>query len=948
MKGLRSKLLAGLTVQAIALCLASPAMGQDAAAVESGDQAREPEAAATAATAAEPASENAIVVTGYRASLENAQAVKRRAPVVMEAITPQDLGKFTDSSISDQLQRVPGVQVDRDNDGRSGDHVSIRGMGPQFITTTFNGRTPAGYGREGLQYLRMFATDVLPSEIMGGVQIYKSSSAEMPEAGLGGEVNFDTLRPLDYRAPNGANIFGNITVKGTSNNYTSEWGKGISGAIGGKFFDDTIGIVIAGVKNDAPFKRWDYEIRPNQVTVNVQRPDNTVQQQSVLFPSQTLVESIRGTQKRTAISSDIQWRPNENLEINLDYTYSRLDKPTVWDVLDIGYNSGGTFLPGGITIEKGGVIGLDYSKYSGGSGIAFGGLYPYQYRNDAELTMRGANVKWHNDSFFVAVDGFQSKTDTLMSANFAWIPLLDSAIPANNLINYSTNVGLPAIVNAGAPSLGNPSNFSTTFYPGQRYIVASHDVTSLRLDFGANVNDNITLKAGVRYNEGDVDTRDILGNSSATAAQLRQLFPAYLPGAPDCIFPGTKYAFCQPFQDPLAAAAINNAFIAPADLNAAPFGGPFSGVTTTQAGTWNISSIVSHANVEKTKAAYAQMDFKGLAGKMDFEGNVGVRVVKTTESAQALQSVSYVDLDNQTTRPISFGIVTETNSYTNVLPSANLTLHPSHDVNVRLAATKSLSRPEFEDMSPTNAIGIPDPQLATTTPSSVGIARIGNINLKPMTAWNFDLTVEKYTPSGGSFVVSLFYKAVKDFVVSRPRPNATIDGYGSQGFNITSAENSSTGRAYGAELGFHQPLSVLSDALDGFGVQANYTYVDTQVDEPIDGLILPFLGASKHNANGALYYSKGKLDARIAASYRSSYLSQVPWGGTRPVYLFTEGSTSLDASISYAVTENFDITVTGSNLTKQDRRDFAPNNMPMLLNYITAPRVIAIALRAKL
>jgi len=69
-----------------------------------------------------------IVVTGFRASLQAAQRAKRSASEVVEAITPEDLGKFTDNSIADELQRVPGVQIDRGTDGRSGDHVSIRGM----------------------------------------------------------------------------------------------------------------------------------------------------------------------------------------------------------------------------------------------------------------------------------------------------------------------------------------------------------------------------------------------------------------------------------------------------------------------------------------------------------------------------------------------------------------------------------------------------------------------------------------------------------------------------------------------------------------------------------------------------------------------------------------------------------------------------------------------------
>src|SRR6266851_4190378 len=182
-----------------------------------------------------------IVVTGIQAALQAAQKEKRNASEVVEAITPEDLGKFTDNSIADELQRVPGVQIDRGTDGRSGDHVSIRGMGSEFITTTVNGRTPGGYGIEGLRGLREFAVDVLPSEILSGVLIYKTPSAELVESGLGGEVDFQTLKPLDYKPKSGEHYFGSITAKTQTNSTEPKWGKGVSGIFGDKLLDGTLG-----------------------------------------------------------------------------------------------------------------------------------------------------------------------------------------------------------------------------------------------------------------------------------------------------------------------------------------------------------------------------------------------------------------------------------------------------------------------------------------------------------------------------------------------------------------------------------------------------------------------------------------------------------------------------------------------------------------------------------
>lgn len=118
-----------------------------------------------------------VQVTGYRASLDAAQSLKKDSAEVIEAIAPEDLGKFTDNSIAGALQRLPGVEVDQNTDGRTGDHVSIRGIGSEYVTTTVNGRTPLGYGYEGMTELREFPIDIFPTEVLSGAVVYKTPSA---------------------------------------------------------------------------------------------------------------------------------------------------------------------------------------------------------------------------------------------------------------------------------------------------------------------------------------------------------------------------------------------------------------------------------------------------------------------------------------------------------------------------------------------------------------------------------------------------------------------------------------------------------------------------------------------------------------------------------------------------------------------------------------------------
>lgn len=155
-------------------------------------------------TANNPATELAeIQVTGIRASVQAAQEIKREAPSVVEAITLEELGKFTDSSISDALQRIPGVNIDRSlfPQGGTQDSVAIRGLsGSAYGSTTLNGRDALGttdfFGGGG----RGFDFASVPPDILGAVTVYKTSTSELLEPGMAGQVDLKTLRPLDYAA----------------------------------------------------------------------------------------------------------------------------------------------------------------------------------------------------------------------------------------------------------------------------------------------------------------------------------------------------------------------------------------------------------------------------------------------------------------------------------------------------------------------------------------------------------------------------------------------------------------------------------------------------------------------------------------------------------------------------------------------------------------------------
>lgn len=905
-------------------------------------------------TAGADAGTDDIVVTGFRSALAASQRAKRDAPVVLEAITPEDLGRFSDNSIADQLQRVPGVQIDRGTDGRSGDHVTIRGLGAQFVTATMNGRTPGGYGSEGLVNLRQFAVDVLPSEILSGVLIYKTPSASMVESGLGGTVDFQTLKPLDYNPKDGRSYFGNISFRGSDTNYTKAMGWGVSGVYGAKLFNDTLGIVVSGMANNNPQHTYYVENRPTTQTLNVANASGTISQQNVLVPGKFDFGLRRFEAKRVAFNGTVQWKPADNLVLTADYTYSKYNRPDdrLYDEIG-GYSdsalTSGVFQPGGVTIANGAATNFDFSKYTPPAGTTAAAIgvdrVPLGYNNNANIQVGGLNAKWNSGRWTVSTDLSFNKLHS--DQNLFILPSNFVNYPSYNSLNYAANTSGPPTFNIGAPDLSSPSlySISTTI---QRLALTRNNGLSGNLDVAYEANDVLTLKAGARWAQQRVDVRSATNVASLTAEQSRIVTGLTFPGGTLNIFPGYNFGLnTVPYSTTVNVAGQNNGFVPVLSLDSALLSGPFSQAATAGTNGWSLDSGTSHRNVERTLAGYVQADVKGTLFAMAFTGNIGVRVVRTSEQAQAYGSIRYVDArQGLPTRPDSTYVpFNYSNDYTNALPSFNINFQAARNVNLRLAVAKTLSRPEYESMSPINSIIVPDPNSAGYNANSLGTASIGNANLKPETAWNYDATLEFYTGTSGSIIGSVFYKDVSNVIGTSTVTGVTIPGQGSQKFDVTTAENLSNGYVFGFEAGFNQSLAILARPLSGFGIQANYVYVDSKISQPINGERYGFPGASKHSVNATFYYSKGALDARVSLAHRTSYLSQLPYIIAYPTS--TTGSTNVDASVTYTFNDHLDVTLTASNLTGQNRRDYV-GNVANLVNFYTVPRQVSATVRLKL
>jgi TonB-dependent receptor len=217
------RIAARTTASTLALCAfaAQPAFAQDAPPPPEDVVATEP--VAEQAPEEQVGDEGDIVVTGYRAALGSAQGIKRNADTLVDVITAEDIGALPDRSVAEALQRVPGVNISRFEQRNDPDRFSVEGSGViirglPFVRSELNGRDifSANGGRE------LSFNDVSP-ELLGRVEVFKNTTADMIDGGISGTVNLVTRKPLDR---NGFNIAG--TIEGNYGDLADEWSPGFS------------------------------------------------------------------------------------------------------------------------------------------------------------------------------------------------------------------------------------------------------------------------------------------------------------------------------------------------------------------------------------------------------------------------------------------------------------------------------------------------------------------------------------------------------------------------------------------------------------------------------------------------------------------------------------------------------------------------------------------------
>jgi len=840
-----------------------------------------------------------IQVKGIRNSILKAQHLKRNADSVIDAISADDLGKFSDASISDAIQRIPGVQIERNDGGQEGDRVSIRGLGPTYVTTTVNGRTAMSSGTEGLSNLRSFNLEVIPTDVISTVVVKKTPTASDPESGLAGSVELVTRKALDAsQFKDNKNYFGSATLQGDKGSIGDDLGHRVSFIFGAKTEDDSLGFYISYL--DSESKPGRDQLFPTVIQEDIQidnSGDGLVDEivEGVHIINAIDFEPIRETQLRESFAAGMQWKVNDDLMITADTVYTSFDNASIRNRIAPVFGpaiAGSIFSPNDIIISD--INGHKTLQSVNEGGFSDGQVVPVQFipflfGNKTESSVSGLNFDYQiTDNLHVNVDFHYSDVDYVQDLD---LPILVQDVDANQ-VSFNTNNGL------FHADLGDIDNANYAYDPGLslvRDVFMEGEQYGTRADFEYIFDNGLveSVEFGFRYTKEEVDSvrTNILSVSGDLTAD--ELYDIGQAGIGNTNIDYDFYSGSNVFND-----------FPDGDLGIFYDGVPNLGKTNDL----GVDPASSFAYEEKVLAFYSEGNMSGEIFGLDYTSNIGVRAVNVKFSGQGVR----VNPDSSTT-PTS-----TSNDYWEVLPSANLGLDLNDNLTLRLAAAKVMSRPNPSDLVPREAAN------PVTNIGDIPSGQRGNVELEPTISYIVDATLEYYNDIEGAYTGSIFYKDVNDFIFPITT-RETLPGQGSTIFDVRTPLNFSDGNVVGVELGFNQPFDFLDGILSGFGLQANYTYSDSEFDKDVGDNGFGFPGSSKHNFNSILYFEKNGFGTRLSYIYRDDYFRNLPGQGAQAENssaVFTESDQRVNINVSYDINDNLSIFADVNNITEEGRRDF--------------------------
>jgi len=793
-----------------------------------------------------------MVITGTRLNLSTTQGIKRNRIEIVDSVVADDIAKLPDFSVTEALQRVTGVQISRDRG--EGAAVTIRGLTQQ--ETTLNGREifTAGGGRN-LDF------NDIAADLVAGIDVYKTSAADHIEGGVGGRIDLRTRRPFDFNTPQAI-----ASIRAIHGDLVDERKNQFSLLLANRW--NATGMSEFGMLLNLAAQERAWREDQKNVGAPLTRTD-LVPGQTVLAPNGTTETSSLGTRKREGAHLMLQWRPSEPFDLYAEVSHAQLR--TLQNSYQFTTSAPGTgnFVPGSVTLFPG--------------------------------TKDVQNVTWTNASFSsigAARDTIDRTSQFAIGGNWTKEALTLKAdlsyTKSHSNLNYTATT-----LNGTAPTLTqNLSGNVPSSSPGGIDLLKLNSYTTAGIFHASRPFDG-HLKAGQL--DGEYAIGGKLIDSITAGLRLSKRHATNAPGQV-VFFPATVaannaagLAITNPVSDFFPGSSSASSYLlgnpdAARDVNAlrAALGINATIPSSNPLGTWSID--------EDTRSAYAMLNLRSSALPLD--GNLGLRAVRTRASVSGYRSLS-----GGGTTPIAIDQVK-----TDVLPSLNLRYELSDGIYLRGAASKTLTRPDFNQMSPS---------LTLNSVQQTGSA--GNPALQPVRADNLDIALERYFGKTMALHATAFFKKVDGFVLTR----SAQENWDGIAYQVSRPYNANTTDIRGLELGYQQFYDFLPGWLRGFGLQANYTFIDSKSFDAALVRKTALQNISRHSFNLVGIYERGPYAVRLAWNWRDKFLAatqNVTGTGVLPIYNKAYGW--LDTSLIWRAHDQLTFALEGQNLLRTRRTSY--------------------------
>lgn len=837
-----------------------------------------------------------VIVTGIRYSLAKSVGAKRDADIISDAIVAEDIGKFPQQNMAESLQRITGVQITRSKG--EGQLVSVRGLDPKFTQLLYNGRQlPAASGS------RNFDFTILSADFVSALLVAKSPSADSRDGGIAATINVQTAKPLDLGSRRAA-----VTFEGIHESNPDSVQPHVSAFFSDSFAEDRLGLAF-GVdysKRDLQVERFEafgFEngveaSRVPQLDYNVDGDFND----TFRFNHASNYGMDLGERERKSVMAALQFRPNDVFEGRADVLFSEFNSDAAFPLNSHRF-----------TNNLGPVVA---SRQDANGALIFLDSDGVDHRNNARTGQQYDDLRALGLGGTYAVGAWTFDGEVSYGKSKREVSSLSLEVIGRASVSYDfTNdpAGIPDLTYQRGYDRLDPNNYRAIGFNGPLDEPTEDETRDARFDIKYSMDGWLeSIGSGVSWGkrEHSADSRFLQVSAEDLAQLLGVAFDPNIEGGSFNAAPwmrefgdsgylsgydgGSSFATTWLSADPGALLA---------DVPLADLVRMFPPV--------RFPTAVSNVQ-EDVGAAYIRGNFALADGRLS--GNIGLRYVRTDQKTFGFVpdfSQIIFDQGGAVTFVPEATPTTVDRSYNNLLPSLNLRVGLNEDLVARFAAARVLSRPDLGVITPTTSVN-----------ANVRTITSGNPAVDPYLADQFDVSLEWYFNQESLLSLAVFYKDVKNFIVSSTSTEThtvqLANGGGATDIEFTrfQPDNGENTTLKGIEVSYQQPFTFLPAPFDGFGVLVNYTYIDAgQYSVVAGGASLPLPGVSKNSYNAIVYFEKPRFGTYLAYNYRDEFVyDQSSYFGDGE---FGDKYAQLDLSAHFNFTDKLALTMAVTNLTDE-------------------------------